>query len=354
MEPSSDPLKSGPASPAGKFKRPPLGAGRAAPRPRLGGDPTAGPAKPAGETGSGGAGGDRPALVSLSWADQDVENRWGIFKGGRYTSVNKLFCFLVAATISTVFLALMFFLYRGSEDSFSHHLAEFFVRSNNLPATVPATLFFFLGMVIVVLKIQKLALQRRALDLAVVPQHQDFALNETTARTVLERMRSLVDDTRNFILLNRIDRALSGLHNIGGISDVSTILKGQADNDENQIAASYALINAMVWAIPVLGFVGTVLGLKLAMSKFNLSGDVSQIKESLGPVVSGLSTAFETTLVGLVFALLLHLFSDLIQQKEMDFLDECNDYCHANVLSKLRVRGENQPPERPARPAANF
>ncbi len=116
-------------------------------------------------------------------------------------------------------------------------------------------------MVIAVLKIQKIKLQRMALDLAVVPQHSDFALNESTARTVLERMHSLVDDTRHFILLNRIDRALSGLHNIGGVSDVSTILKGQADNDENQDAASYAIINAYVCALPVLRFVGTVLGL---------------------------------------------------------------------------------------------
>jgi biopolymer transport protein ExbB/TolQ len=109
------------------------------------------------------------------------------------------------------------------------------------------------------------------------------------------------------------------------------------------------LINAMVWAIPVLGFVGTVLGLKFAMSKFDLSGDAGQIKESLGPVVLGLSTAFETTLVGLVFALVLHLSSDLVQQKEMDFLDECNDYCHTNVISKLRVRGDSQAPDKSAR-----
>jgi len=293
-------------------------------------------------------------LVSLSWANQDIENRWGIFAGGRFTSVNKLLVFLLAAILTSIFLGIMFALYRGPEGTFSHYLAEFFVRSNNLPATIPASLAFFLGMIIVALKIPKLRLQRQALDLAVVPQHQDFALNEATAKTVLERMRSLVDDTRNFILLNRIDRALSGLHNIGGVSDVSTILKGQADNDENQIAASYALINAMVWAIPVLGFIGTVLGLKVAMSKFNLSGDASQIKDSLGPVVSGLSTAFETTLVGLVFALLLHLSSDLVQQKEMDFLDECNDYCHANVLSKLRVRGENPNPDKPGRPATGL
>ena len=337
MEPSSNPLKPQPAA-AGKRARTVLG--RSGPGPQPGG-------RPGGNPPPEGGGADRPLLVSLSWADQDIENRWGVFAGGRFTSVNKLLCFLLASGLATVFMGIMFVLYRSPEGSMAHHLAEFFVRSSNLYATIPASLAFFLGMVIVTMKIPKLRLQRQALDLAVVPQHQDFALNEATAKTVLERMRSLVDDTRNFILLNRIDRALSGLHNIGGVSDVSTILKGQADNDENQIAASYALINAMVWAIPVLGFVGTVLGLKLAMSNFDTHGDAEQIKASLGPVITGLSTAFETTLVGLVFALILHLSSDLIQQKEMDFLDECNDYCHANVLSKLRMRSGDQ--DRPGR-----
>jgi len=231
----------------------------------------------------------------------------------------------------------------GNVGPFLHRLGQFFVRdANNLVATVPATLFFFWWVVILALKIPKLRLQRRALELAAVPQHHDFVLNEATAKTVLERMRSLVDDTRHFILLNRIDRALSNLHNIGGVSDVSTILKSQADNDENQIAASYALINAMVWAIPVLGFVGTVLGLSMAMGKFDATGDTSHIQHSLPLVIAGLSTAFETTLVGLGFALLLHLFSDFIQQQETDFLDECNDYCHAHVVSKLRVRAKEE------------
>ena len=187
------------------------------------------------------------------------------------------------------------------------------------------------------------------MNLAAVPQNREFVLNETTAKTVLERMRSLVDDTRYFILLNRIDRALSNLHNIGGVSDVSTILKAQSENDENQVASSYAMIHAMIWSIPVLGFVGTVLGLSLAINKFtgalNATTDMAQMRDHLKQVTGGLSTAFETTLVGLGFALLLHLLADLVQQKETDFLDECNDYCHANVVSKLRVRPKEETPD---------
>jgi len=286
------------------------------------------------------------ALVSLSWAEQDIENRWGIFRGGRYTSVNKILSFLLAVMVAAGFLALMFVLYRSSNPVLKR-LGECFVRPGNLFTTGPATLCFAWGLVIFALKVPKLRLQRRALELAAVPQHREFVLNESTAKTVLERMRSLVDNTADFILLNRIDRALSNLQNIGGVSDVSTILKSQADNDENQVASTYAVTSAMIWAIPVLGFVGTVQGLSMAISKFTAelgsSAGAEQIKAHLQKVTAGLSTAFETTLVGLVFALILYLLSDLMQQNETDFLDECNDYCHAHVVSKLRVRDREAP-----------
>lgn len=302
------------------------------------------PAGPAQPHPGGAADAARPALVSLSWESEDIENRWGLFKGGRFTSVNKPFTLILALICSAIFLALMYWLTKSTNPDVQQ-VGLYFLRTENAKnpyATIPATICFFWGVVICLIKIPKLRLQKRALDLAAVPQSRDFVLNEATAKTVLERMRSLVDDTRYFILLNRIDRALSNLHNIGGISDVSTILKAQSDNDENQVASSYAMVHAMIWSIPVLGFVGTVLGLSSGIGYFSgtLRPGVTtdQMRASLIQVTGGLSTAFETTLVGLAFALILHLVADLVQQKETDFLDQCNDYCHANVVSKLRVR----------------
>src|SRR5580704_13846457 len=167
MDPSPNAPKPGPSRFGAKFARLRPMLGKSGGGQRLGGG--AAPVRPAIESGNVGPGGSRPALVSLSWADQDIENRWGIFKGGRYTSVNKLFTFILAAAISTAFFAGMIFLHRWPEKTFPNTLAEFFVRDNNLPATIPATLFFFYGVVIVALKIPKLRLQRRALDLAAVP-----------------------------------------------------------------------------------------------------------------------------------------------------------------------------------------
>ena len=201
MDPS--PFSPTPNNPRGSAARPAAGkpgAARFLPRKalfgrRAGAAAASGAVKPV-DAESGKSLTGQPALVSLSWADQDIENRWGLFKGGRFTSVNKTASFFLALLCSTVFLVIMAFFYHSSFPLLSV-LGRAFVRPGNLFATGPATLCFCWGCVIVSLKIPKLKLQRRALELAAVPQHHDFVLNEATARTVLERMRSLVDGTQS-------------------------------------------------------------------------------------------------------------------------------------------------------------
>jgi biopolymer transport protein ExbB/TolQ len=295
-----------------------------------------------------------PDALSLNWSEEDLENRIGLFRGGRYTSPNKLLGFAFSAVLTAAFFALLVYVF--SATPYLQQFAIVFIRPGNLWTTVPAMFFFFWATALLVIKGRKLRFQQRALDLAAVPQHPDFVLNEASARAVLERIHGLVDHPRHFILLNRIDRALSNLHNIGGLSDVSTILKSQAENDENQIASSYTLVSTMVWAIPVLGFIGTVQGLSAAISTFTRTlastADLNAIKGNLQGVTSGLSTAFETTLVALVAALVIQLFLNTLHKRETDFLDECNDYCHQHVISKLRlidrVRTEPAAPSAPS------
>ena len=226
-------------------------------------------------------------------------------------------------------------------------VATIYMRPSNQFAVIPATFFFFGGTTILLLKGRKVKFQQRALQLSAVPADPEFILTETTAATVLARIRSLVDHPRHFILLNRIDRALSNFRNIGQVNDVSAILRAQAENDEDQVASSYTVVNGLVWAIPVLGFIGTVLGLSLAIGRFTATlqaaGDLALIRASLQGVTGGLATAFESTLVALTFTLILQLIITFQQKREMAFLDECNDYCHSHIVSKLRLTNRQQP-----------
>ncbi|MEI7730137.1 MAG: MotA/TolQ/ExbB proton channel family protein [Verrucomicrobiota bacterium] len=285
----------------------------------------------------------RPVL--LAWAQQDIENRLG-FKGGRYTDVNHLLAFLMGALLSGILYGLVIFVF--SHIAWLAPVTTIYMRPSNQFAVIPATLFLFWGSSILILKNIKLKFQRRALTLSAVPVEPEFVLNETTAATVLARVHALVDHPRHFVLLNRIDRALSNFRNIGQVNDVSAILRAQAENDEDQVASSYTIVNGLVWAVPVLGFIGTVLGLSLGIGRFTetlqAGGDITMIRNSLQGVTSGLATAFEATLVALTFTLILQLGITFQQKREMTFLDECNDYCHLHIVSKLRLADRKPAP----------
>jgi biopolymer transport protein ExbB/TolQ len=276
------------------------------------------------------------ADFQLNWAKQDLEQRCG-FSGGRFTNTNKILTSLVGAVFSVGFYLLV--IYVLQPDPRLKWISHMFLARGFVPYCV--VFFFFWSVAILFFKSRKVNFQRKTLGLAAVPQQPDFFLTPSTARAVLDRIYTLVDDTRNFVLLNRIERALSNLQNIGQVNEVSDILRTQAEYDEEQLTSSYGLLNGFVWAIPVLGFIGTVLGLSQAIAAFGgtleSANDINVIKDSLKSVTGGLANAFETTLIALVAALIIQLLLTFLQQAELEFLDECNDYCHSHVVSKLRL-----------------
>jgi biopolymer transport protein ExbB/TolQ len=273
----------------------------------------------------------------LDWSRQDIEQRFG-FPGGRFTSVNSVFSFLGGVALTVVFYAVLTLWLRQVPQAKA--FCDMFLDRGIIPYFI--VFFFSWALVILLLKLSKTSYQRKALRLQPVPVDPDFILNRETAQEVLHNLRENVDDTKYFVLLNRVDHALSNLHNIGRVADVSDILSTQAQYDEDQLASSYGLINGFLWGIPVLGFIGTVLGLSKAIGAFGMtlraSDDLGAIKNSLQDVTGGLAIAFETTLVALICAFVLQLFLSWVQGKEMKFLDDCNDYCHAHIVSRLKLR----------------
>ena len=211
----------------------------------------------------------------------------------------------------------------------------------NGPTPKVIVLFFFWSMVILLFKQAKLRLQRRALEFSVVPEDPDFVLTPASVDVVISRIYAVTDDPRHFVLFNRLLIALSNLRNLGQISDVDDILRSQATNDEASMETSYHLLQGLIWAIPVLGFIGTVLGLSDAIGSFagvlEQSSDMSNLKNALRKVTAGLSEAFETTLHGLVAAMIIQLWMTVLKVAEETFLDECSEYGLRKVVGRLRL-----------------
>jgi len=268
----------------------------------------------------------------LSFGRSDIERRVA-FPAGRFTSPGPLLAPLAATVLAVGFFGLLSLF----PDIW---LSEMFVRGKIVSASIVFLSAWSLMALFV--KGRKIALQRKALQLKILPTDDPgFVLTPASAEAVLATLYASVDDPQSFFLTRRIDNALANLRNVGRIGDVDAALRTQAENDEGQADSSYTVLRGFIWAIPVLGFIGTVLGLSTAMGSFgsvlNSAGEMEQLRSALQSVVGGLATAFETTLQGLVAALVIHMLMVMMRRREEQFLDDCKDYCQKYVVGRLRL-----------------
>lgn len=270
----------------------------------------------------------------LSWKQMDIEERLG-FKGGKHTDVNHFLALVLALVSVAVFYIVLIFGIRSSA------LAQMFLDRPSRLIPLFILILSAWSLFVLFIKSHKIRLQSRALNLKLNPDSADFALAPATVPEVLRNLSQFTENSDHFVLLARVHRALASLSNIGRVSDVVALMQSQAANDEDQMESSYTLLRGFIWGIPVLGFIGTVLGLSMSIGSFGAvlssANDISELTEHLKSVTAGLSTAFETTLQGLVAALVIQLFMARIRKKEETFLDLCKEYCHRNIISKLRL-----------------
>lgn len=89
---------------------------------------------------------------------------------------------------------------------------------------------------------------------------------------------------------------------------------------QSAMEQSYSLPRAFVWAIPLMGFIGTVVGISAAVAGFSSflrqAEEIEQIKTGIGAVTTGLAVAFDTTLLALALSVLVMLLLVLLERVE--------------------------------------
>lgn len=275
----------------------------------------------------------KPSAPILDWSRCDIEQRL-LFPGGRHTRVNNVLTGLLAGICTATFFGIL-----QVPSLRQTTFADVFI--NRGPTQFAVVFLMFWSLAILAIKWFKLRFQWKSLDVRVIPNEPGFTLSTATVGRVLDHIHDCVDDPRHFVLFNRIVVALANLRNLGHVGDVDDILRSQASQDESAMETSYALVQGFVWAIPVLGFIGTVLGLSEAIGEFSGvlgdAGEIGQITSALKGVTGGLATAFDTTLVALVAALCIQMLMTVLKKEEEEFLDATMEFGIRNVVGRLRI-----------------
>ena len=278
-------------------------------------------------------------IYLLNWKKLDPEAKLGL-PAKKFTGVNSIWAFFIGTLLCILFYAGLYPLWRMK----SIQLVNMFFHGGEANRSFIPYVTMFLTMwclAILLIKIKKIKIQRKALGISVLPDVPGFILSPDNSGSVLNRIDSQVYMAGEFIALNRIQKTLINLKNIGRVSDVSSVMNDCATADEKYIEGTYTISKGLIWAIPVTGFIGTVLGLSEAVGGFGkvISGgaDIALLKSSLSGVTSGLAVAFETTLIALVAALFLQLLMTIVMQKEEDLMNDCANYCYQNIIAKLKM-----------------
>ena len=103
------------------------------------------------------------------------------------------------------------------------------------------------------------------------------------------------------------------------------------DQEADRMESELSMIRYIIWAIPSIGFIGTVRGIGEALSQAHIAveGDIAGMTASLG-------VAFNSTFVALVVSIFLMFFLHQLQLMQDLLVLDTHEYCNKNFLNKLQ------------------
>lgn len=238
----------------------------------------------------------------------------------------------------------MMMLPEKSGDSYTagSYLRELFTQ-RGWPQYVTTFLMFWC-LAILVMKGINIRKQRRAMLIEALPSDIDDEINIHNLPEFHQHLINFPTQLRNTYIVNRIRKALEFFYIRQNNPEVAQMLASQSEIDANKVAGSYSLVKVFLWAIPIMGFIGTVIGIGGAIAGFGAvlggeAGNMEAIKEPLMNVLDQLGVAFDTTLLALVFSILLSFPASSLQNSEEDLVTNVDEYCIDNLLRRLNDGG---------------
>ena len=260
----------------------------------------------------------------------------------RGTSVSLPWTALIALGITVVFYGLLILPLKWFggrlHSALSHNaVVRLFAERGWVPYVIALLSFWAIAMLIA--KYRKLRVQRSALLFDALPSEVAEEIRPDNVEAFRSNLLSLPISPEYSFLIGRVLRALDHYRVHPASDEVATLLTTQSDIEANTVETSYTMIKVLVWAIPILGFIGTVMGVGFAVGSFadviGSADNFGAVKDSLGNVTGGLGIAFDTTLLALVMSLLVMFPASAMQKAEEDLLASVDQYCNENVLRRL-------------------
>jgi biopolymer transport protein ExbB/TolQ len=184
-----------------------------------------------------------------------------------------------------------------------------------------------------IMKGRMLTRQRRQLDAGLLAVPAGYRILPADVREYSHRLDQLPADQRDLIPARTIRRALKRFGETSNVQDAATTVHDFCDSEASRLDAELSLVRFCVWAIPAIGFVGTVRGIGEA-----LAGAQTALRGDTGPVTAGLGVAFNSTFVALILSIILMYVIHELQLRQERLVLDTELHVDDAVISNLQSR----------------
>ena len=213
------------------------------------------------------------------------------------------------------------------------------INRSSWPFTVQNVLWiaFFIGLGELSLRWRAGRLEEKQFERGYLPTEEETVLRPGDDMTpIFQKVRS--SKYRSVCFLPRlIERCVLNFNLSQSADQTNALLNSSLELFLHELELRYNMIRYITWLIPSLGFIGTVIGIMLAL---NYAGDRVNVEspEMLYEVTQRLGVAFSTTLLALIMASILVFLQNLIQSREEDTLNRVGQHCLDNLINRLYSR----------------
>jgi biopolymer transport protein ExbB/TolQ len=175
--------------------------------------------------------------------------------------------------------------------------------------------------------------ERKMLDRDLIHVPEGIKVLPEDAKDYARQLEALPAEDKSLLVVRALQKTLDRFAATRSIRDSAETSKAVADAEADRLDSGLAMIRYIAWAIPAIGFIGTVrhIGDALLQANSAATGDISAVTSNLG-------IAFNSTFVALSLTIVLMFFLHQLQQYQEELVHDADAWIDQRLIRHMQVR----------------